>query len=163
MRRIFIAVALLCATSFSAQAHPGHDVRKKQPTAQGRIVTAQGTALAGALAQFKGPTDKPVGVSVKDAANIELGSEIAGIGKRQMRARVFTIAAGGSVPVHPHNDRPGHAYILSGEITEYRNDAPQPIIRKPGDVAVEKEGVLHAWFNHTSGPVEVLVVDIFNP
>jgi quercetin dioxygenase-like cupin family protein len=163
MKKLYVALALVCASAVSAHAHPGHEPHKKQTATQKRLVTAQGTALAGALAQFKGPMDKPVGVSVRDAANIDLGSEIAGMGKRQMRARIFTIAAGGSVPIHPHNDRPGHAYILSGEITEYRNDAPQAIIRKPGDVAVEKEGVLHAWFNHTGGPVEVLVVDIFNP
>jgi quercetin dioxygenase-like cupin family protein len=163
MKAAILGLSLFIGMTMGAVAHPGHDVRGKKADGQGRITVVQGTALAGALAMFKGPMDKPVGVSVKDAANIDLGSEIAGMGKRQMRARVFTIAPGGSVPIHPHNDRPGHAYILSGEITEFRNDAPQPIIRKPGDVAVEKEGVLHAWFNHTSGPVEVLVVDIFNP
>lgn len=148
-----------------AAAHPGHDEKSKSAkrvSGSEKFKVAQGTALAGALALYKG-LDKPVGVSVVDVENIDLGGEIGGMGKRQMRSRVFTIAPGGSVPIHPHLDRPGHAYILSGEITEYRNDRPLPVVRKTGDVAVEKNDVQHAWINHTNEPVRVLVVDIFNP
>ncbi|MGL4635573.1 MAG: cupin domain-containing protein [Beijerinckiaceae bacterium] len=159
------AMLISGALVVSAIAHPGHDSKSKTTQSKAgaeKFKVAQGTALAGALALYKG-LDKPVGVSVVDVTNIDLGAEIGGMGKRQMRARMFTIAPNGSVPIHPHVDRPGHAYIVSGEITEYRNDSPVPIIRKAGDVAVEKNDVQHAWINHTNEPVKVLVVDIFNP
>jgi quercetin dioxygenase-like cupin family protein len=165
MKQLISSALVLMASVSFALAHPGHDERSKVSGSFGkqqRFVVAQGSALAGALSLYKG-LDKPVGVSVVDVQNIDLGAEIGGMGKRQMRSRMFTIAPGGSVPIHPHNDRPGHAYIVAGEITEYRNDQPQPIIRKVGDVAVEKNDVQHAWVNHTSEPVRVLVVDIFNP
>jgi quercetin dioxygenase-like cupin family protein len=165
MKRALLSALIVLTSAGFAFAHPGHDDRSKNVGSFGkpqRLVVAQGSALAGALSLYKG-LDKPVGVSAVDVTNIDLGAEITGMGKRQMRSRMFTIAPGGSVPIHPHNDRPGHAYIVSGEITEYRNAQPQPIIRKVGDVAVEKSDVQHAWFNHTNEPVRVLVVDIFNP
>ncbi|MGL5362300.1 MAG: cupin domain-containing protein [Bosea sp. (in: a-proteobacteria)] len=160
MKKLAVASLVLLAGAGFALAHPSHEHGKKSGKGE-RLVVAQGSALAGALALYKG-LDKPVGVSVVDLQTIDLGAEIGGMGKRQMRSRMFTIAPGGSVPIHPHNDRPGHAYIVSGEITEYRNDQPLPLIRKAGDVAVEKNDVQHAWINHTNEPVRVLVVDIFN-
>lgn len=166
MKSLFAFALVTLASTTVAFSHPGHDDKGKKNAGKAateqRFVVVQGSALAGALSLYKG-LDKPVGVSAVDLQSIDLGAEIAGMGKRQMRSRMFTIAPGGSVPVHPHNDRPGHAYIVSGEITEYRNDQPQAIIRKVGDVAVEKNDVQHAWINHTNEPVRVLVVDIFNP
>jgi quercetin dioxygenase-like cupin family protein len=163
--RKFIQFAITCAAlsafSATALAHPGHlEQGKKGQKRSGKH--SVNDERKGALTQYSGPKDA-VGVSVVSLASIPLGLEIAGMDKRQMRARVFTIAAGGSVPHHPHTDRPGHAYILSGEITEYRNDEANPGIRKAGDLAVEKAGVDHAWVNHTNLPVKVLVVDVFNP
>lgn len=160
MKKPAVASLVLLMSAGFALAHPSHEHGKKSAKSE-RLVVAQGNALAGALALYKG-LDKPVGVSVVDLQTIDLGTEIGGMGKRQMRSRMFTIAPGGSVPIHPHNDRPGHAFIVSGEITEYRNDQPLPLIRKAGDVAVEKNDVQHAWINHTNEPVRVLVVDIFN-
>jgi quercetin dioxygenase-like cupin family protein len=153
--------AFMASFGAAALAHPGHiEQGKKSQKRPGKH--SVNDEKKGALALFNGPKDA-VGVSAVSLASIPLGLEIAGMDKRQMRARIFTIAPGGSVPPHPHMDRPGHAYILSGEITEFRNDDAKPGIRRTGDLAVEKAGVDHAWFNHTDQPVKVLVVDVFNP
>lgn len=148
--------------SFQAFAHPGQDHKHDNAKATKTTFVHASNVPKGAVALFNGPKEA-VGVSVKNLASIPLEAEIAGMDKRLMRARLFTIAPRGSVPPHPHNDRPGHAYILSGEITEFRNDEDLPAIRRVGDVSVEKKGVDHAWMNHTDQPVLVLVVDVFNP
>jgi quercetin dioxygenase-like cupin family protein len=160
----FLAASLCLAQSFSqlALAHPGHTHDKSVKSANGKKMQAPAEVKKGAVGMYNGPAEAK-GVSVQNLASIPLGFEIAGMDKRLMRARIFTIAAGGAVPPHPHNDRPGHAYIISGEITEFRNDEDAPKIRKEGDIAVEKKGVDHAWINHTTQPVKVLVVDVFNP
>ena len=147
----------------SASAHPDHDHKESAKAKADKSPFVRVSDVPkGAIAFFNGPKEA-VGVSVKNLASIPLGAEIEGMDKRLMRARLFTIAPRGSVPPHPHNDRPGQAYIVSGEITEYRNDEAAPGIRRPGDIAVEKKGVDHAWINHTDQPVVVLVVDVFNP
>jgi quercetin dioxygenase-like cupin family protein len=158
---LLVAGAVFTSLAGVSIAHPGHFEPPKKSQKPGGKHSVN-DEKKGALALFNGPKDA-VGVSAASLASIPLGLEIAGMDKRQMRARIFTIAAGGSVPPHPHMDRPGHAYILSGEITEFRNDESKPGIRRAGDLAVEKAGVDHAWFNHTDQPVKVLVVDVFNP
>jgi mannose-6-phosphate isomerase-like protein (cupin superfamily) len=166
MKVTALLVTALASLSFTSAclAHPGHAEHAKSSSKHKHATNLQATSSVkkGALAMYTGPAEAK-GVSAASLASIPLGLEIAGMDKRQMRARIFTIAPGGAVPPHPHMDRPGHAYILSGEITEYRNDEEKPGIRKAGDLAVEKAGVDHAWFNHTSEPVKVLVVDVFNP
>ncbi len=158
----FLCISFALTLSMQASAHPGHDHKSSASAAKKSPFLKMNEPAKGAIAFFNGPKEA-VGVSAKNLASIPLGAEIEGMYKRQMRARLFTIAPRGSVPPHPHNDRPGHAYILSGEITEYRNDEAAPAIRRAGDVAVEKKGVDHAWINHTDQPVLVLVVDVFNP
>jgi quercetin dioxygenase-like cupin family protein len=157
---VLVAALVVSQTSF---AHPGHLEGKKSknpPTTKGQQATSD--MKKGALAFYNGAAEAK-GVTVQNLASIPLGFEIQGMDKRLMRASIFTIAAGGSVPPHPHVDRPGHAYIISGEITEFRNDEEKPGVRKAGDLAVEKTGVDHAWVNHTTDAVKVLVVDVFNP
>lgn len=91
---------------------------------------------------------------------VELSEEFPNIGNRIMRAREIVIEPGGIVAVHEHQNRPGLAYILEGEIIEHRNDHNEPLLRKAGDVAFENSGVIHWWENRSSKIVRALVVDI---
>jgi len=77
------------------------------------------------------------------------------------RLRRLEIAPGGSVAIHEHDQRPGVAYILSGSITEYRQD--EELIRTAGDHAFEYTGIRHGWSNHTQAPVQALVADVLTP
>ena len=56
------------------------------------------------------------GVTVKQLAAIDLGPEIEGMARRQLRTRTVTIEPGGVPigPIHNHKDRPGVVYILEG-------------------------------------------------
>ena len=110
--------------------------------------------------ELKGPT-KTAGIeSVKALGVVDLGGEFESMKGHEMRARVFTIKPGGVVARHEHQSRPGFAYIISGQIIEHRNDQKAAIVRKPGDVAIERSGVVHYWENTFKEPVVALVVDI---
>ena len=98
--------------------------------------------------------------SVSKLGSVDLHQEFPAIGHRIMRAREIVIEPGGIVAVHEHQQRPGVAYILEGEIIEHRNDHPEPLIRKAGDTAFENSGVIHWWENKSNAMVRALVVDI---
>lgn len=120
---------------------------------------AQSTNLV-IVRELKGPT-KTAGIeSVNALGVVDLGGEFESMKGHEMRARVFTIKPGGVVARHEHQSRPGFAYIISGQIIEHRNDQKAAIVRKPGDVAIERSGVVHYWENTFKEPVVALVVDI---
>jgi quercetin dioxygenase-like cupin family protein len=62
------------------------------------------------------------GVTVKLLATVDLGPEIEGMVRRQLRMRLVTIEPGGVFgPIHDHRGRPGTVYILQGTITDHRD------------------------------------------
>lgn len=107
-----------------------------------------------------GPTENRGVEAVNRLGAVLLGGEFAGMDGSQLRAREIVIAPGGIIAVHQHDGRPGLAYILEGEIVEHRNDADGPILRRAGDIAFEKTGVIHWWENTSDARVRALVVDI---
>jgi len=127
---------------------------------QGLAVVPQAERDLAAQKNMAGPT-KTVGIkTITSKAEVPLGSEFPSTEGRQLRAREILMEPGGVVAIHQHNQRPGVAYILEGEIYEHRDGVPQPLLRKQGDVAVEQTGVTHWWENKSNKPVRALVVDI---
>ena len=109
---------------------------------------------------LEGPT-ATVGIeAVKALVSLPLGQEFRGMSGIQLRARELVLKPGAAVAVHQHDNRPGFAYILEGEIVEVRNDRSGPILRRAGDVAVERTGVSHFWENRSGDIVRALVVDL---
>lgn len=107
-----------------------------------------------------GPT-KTTGIqSLTMLGAIDLSGELESLEGYTLRAREIVVAPGGQVAVHQHNARPGVAYIIEGEMVEYRNDQAGAVVRKAGAVAFEKTGVVHWWKNQSSTPASALVVDI---
>ncbi|MEX2515897.1 MAG: cupin domain-containing protein [Gammaproteobacteria bacterium] len=98
--------------------------------------------------------------SVMSLGQVALAGEFDNVDDRVLRTREITIAPGGVVAVHQHDARPGVAYIIEGEIIEYRNDEPEPVLRRAGDAAFEKTGVTHWWENKSDSQVRALIVDI---
>lgn len=156
-----VLVALLA--SLQAIAHPGHE-----PHPSDGVVLAQSAPPVSAAAEsdtvtiggLTGPRGTGGISSIREMGVIDLGEEFPAMRGRQMRARIFTIEPGGVIGVHAHEQRPGYALIISGSIVEHRNDAPAPLLRKPGDIAIEQGGVAHWWENVSTEPVKALVVDI---
>ncbi len=113
--------------------------------------------------ELDGPTKTHGIESVKALGVVDLGAEFQSMQGYQMRARIFTIKPGGVVARHEHQSRPGYAYILSGKVVEHRNDEKAALIRKAGDIAIERTGVAHWWENTFKEPMVALIVDIYKP
>jgi quercetin dioxygenase-like cupin family protein len=110
---------------------------------------------------FTGAT-MPEGVTDTVIGEIDLGTQY-NVPGRNFRMRRPTIAPGGVVPLHAHDDRPAHIYVVSGEIVEHRSTCAVPIVHKMGDVAVESGKLSHWWQNEGQEPVVLISADILPP
>ena len=102
------------------------------------------------------------GVTDTTLGAIDLGKEQAKITGRELRFRKMTIAPGGVVPWHSHDDRPALIYVAEGEIIEYASNCAAPIVHAAGDVARETHVVAHWWKNLSDAPVTLLSFDILH-
>jgi len=118
-----------------------------------------GKAAANALA---GAPSAPVGVVDTELASVDLSKENVKLDQRRLRLRHMTIAPGGIVPLHSHEDRPALIMVNSGEIYENSSKCLVPILHKAGDVAREYLGTKHWWKNSGSQPVDLTIGDIVN-
>jgi len=111
--------------------------------------------------------DSPLGstvtqgvLAVKRLGGEPLGKDFIALKGRELRLRELTIAPGGSIALHQHDQRPGVAYILEGNMIELRGPGFTPRALGPGEVAFEGSDVVHWWRNDGSKPARALVVDI---
>jgi quercetin dioxygenase-like cupin family protein len=109
------------------------------------------------------PVDfKPVGVTDTTLGTIDLGKEMVKAAGRELRFRKMTIAPGGIVPWHSHDDRPALIYVAEGEIIEYANNCAGPIFHKAGEVRAETHGTSHWWKNLSDKPVVLFIGDVLH-
>jgi quercetin dioxygenase-like cupin family protein len=99
-------------------------------------------------------------LAVKRLGGEPLGKDFIALKGRELRLRELTIAPGGTIALHQHDQRPGVAYILDGKMTELRGPGFSPRVLGPGEVAFEGSGVVHWWRNDGTKPARALVVDI---
>ena len=109
-----------------------------------------------------GAATAPVGMVDTELASIDLAKENVMQEGRRLRLRRMTIAPGGVVPLHSHEDRPALIMVVSGEIYEYSSQYAVPILHKAGDVAREFMGTRHWWKNTGTQPVMLTIGDIVN-
>jgi quercetin dioxygenase-like cupin family protein len=139
-----------------------------------RIAVAAALAAAGLAHAGQCPADKvaandlpgaataPVGVVDTELASIDLANENVKLDQRRLRLRHMTIAPGGIVPMHSHEDRPALIMVNSGEIYEYSSKCAVPILHKAGEVAREFMGTKHWWKNTGRQAVDLTIGDIVN-
>ena len=153
---IFVCLAAAAATFNTSSAHDAnadhfHLAQAVVPEAERKI---------GMKLMADGPTESS-GISAVNVLNtLPLDGEFKSSDGLVMRVREVIIEPGGVVTVHQHSNRPGIAYVLSGEMTEHRESDPTPNVKKAGDVAVEGSGVVHWWENRGTIPSRAIVVDI---
>jgi quercetin dioxygenase-like cupin family protein len=92
---------------------------------------------------------------------VDLGAEIDGMAGRQLRLRVLSIAPGGHIGVHSHQDRPSVVYALEGIDTISLGDGSKKIL-KPGDTTSATKDTTHWHKNEGNEEVLLLSVDVFN-
>ncbi len=133
------------------------------------LIALPGTALAGECPADKlmanalpGAATAPVGVIDTEIASIDLSKENVKLSQRRLRMRMMTIAPGGVVPMHSHEDRPALILVNSGEVFEYSSKCAVPILHKAGETARESLGTKHWWKNTGGLPVMLTIADIVN-
>jgi len=109
-----------------------------------------------------GAATAPVGVVDTELASIDLAKENVKLDQRRLRIRHMTIAPGGIVPFHSHEDRPALIMVNSGEIFEYSSKCAVPILHKAGEISREFLGTKHWWKNTGSQMVDLTIADIVN-
>lgn len=103
---------------------------------------------------------KAVGVTDVTLGSINLEKQPVNIRDRELRFRKLTIAPGGVVPWHSHDDRPALIFVQQGEIVEYASNCADPIVHKAGELRPEVSGVSHWWKNLGKETVILYVGDI---
>lgn len=109
-----------------------------------------------------GAASAPVGVVDTELASIDLSKENVKLDQRRLRLRHMSIAPGGIVPLHSHEDRPALIMVNSGEINEYSSQCEVPILHKAGEISREALGTKHWWKNSGSQVVHLTIADIVN-
>lgn len=114
------------------------------------------------LLSKEGPTETSGIQSVDLLGQIDLRTEFEGFEQQTiMRIRRLVVSPQGVVAEHEHQSRPGIAYIIDGEIIEFRDGSQT--VKKAGDHAFEQSGVSHWWENQSGNDVTAIVVDILVP
>lgn len=142
------AILGVVASISGAQAHPLSVVPEAErlPPPEARAIEAP-SSNAGILA-------------VKDLGSQPLGGDFKALEGRVLRLRELSIAPGGHIGLHRHDQRPGVAYLLEGSLTERRGPTYSPVVLNAGQAAFETTGVSHWWRNETDQTVRAIVVDI---
>jgi quercetin dioxygenase-like cupin family protein len=108
----------------------------------------------------EGPTET-VGIESSTILGaVSLGQDFEALEGRKLRAREVVVLPGARIAVHMHDQRPGVAYLIEGELVEHRSDSEKPLTRHAGDASFEKMGIVHWWENLSANKARVLVVDI---
>lgn len=87
-----------------------------------------------------------------------------GVGDLRLRTRRLTVAVGGIVPTHQHDDRPSIVYVVKGEIVEHSALCAVPILHREGEWSPEfGKGHAHWWENKTDKEVVLTSSDVVPP
>lgn len=109
---------------------------------------------------MEGPTETKGIEEFEVLGTVALEKDFPALADRMLRARAFVLRPGAVVAVHRHEQRPGVAYIVEGELVEHRIEVQDPIVRRAGEASFEQDGTVHWWENVSDLPAKVVVVDL---
>jgi quercetin dioxygenase-like cupin family protein len=110
------------------------------------------------LAAVESPRGQPL-------ATVKLENEyqqIAGLNGYILYQNLITVPPGTGRKWHSHAGRPEIVRILSGVLTDQRNDG-EPKSYGPGTTLINADGVQHMWANFGKEPVVFLATSIRGP
>jgi quercetin dioxygenase-like cupin family protein len=116
------------------------------------------------LAKPRAIRDAPdVGVERETLSVVDI-SGWRGVKDLTLRTRRLTVAIGGIVPTHQHDDRPSIVYVVKGEIWENSALCAVPILHKEGEWTPEfGPGHAHWWENKSGKEVILTSSDVVPP
>ena len=153
-----LALTLTHSTPLLAHDLMKHDSQNKEGIKLSQAVPEKERKHAKKM-KFEGP-QKTKGIkNVRLMGTVALAGQFDDLENRMLRAREIDIEPGGVVAVHQHDQRPGVAYMVSGELIEHRA-GEKPSVKKAGDAAFEWDGVIHWWENKSDKVARIIVVDL---
>jgi len=101
------------------------------------------------------------GLEAVTLQTVDLGAEIEGMEGRALRLRKLTLAPGGHVGIHSHEDRPAVAYILQGTTTVTFGDGS---VRRfsAGDSISATKDTTHWHRNDEQKDLVLVTTDVWN-
>ncbi len=156
--RAFLTGAATFAVLATPLAAHGNNMGEKLYLAQTVVPQAEKDRAQELMAD--GPTETTGIAGVQNLGAMPLDGEFTSSDGLTLRVRELVIDPGGIVAVHQHDNRPGVAYIIEGEMTEHRSTEAEPSVKSAGSTAFERSGVVHWWENTGGVPARALVVDI---
>jgi quercetin dioxygenase-like cupin family protein len=149
-RRSIAAVALAaCAFSAGGAARAVESLPMKECPAEHRLTEAR---------TLEAPPDE--GAIREVLTHVPIGGW-RGVEGLSLRIRRITVAPGGFVPLHYHNDRPSVDYMIEGELVEHATFCAVPIVHRAGDSASRFGDFFgHWWKNETDRPVVLVSADV---
>lgn len=91
------------------------------------------------------------GVTIDDLASVPMN------GNNTLQLQRVTVAPGGIIGWHSHEQGQGMALLVFGEVTEARSTCLDTIAFKPGDITLEDAALTHAFRNDADVPAVFLV------
>ena len=111
-----------------------------------------------ALGQHPAPTDYR-GVTEAVLAAIDLALEVDSVENRELRVSRATVAPGGHIGLHSHQDDPTIVYVLDGTLTNHHDDGKTEEFR-PGQAFAEFGPRSHWVENNGPTPVTFVAANI---
>ena len=99
------------------------------------------------------------GASVESTEVLRLAAQIPELKGYALRIRKVILEPGAVIAHHSHANRPIAVYVVSGEYTEVRDDAPE-VTRRSGEQWVEGADILHWGANRGQVPTVMIAVDV---
>ncbi len=116
-------------------------------------------AISQTVAAQEAKPQETKGVSIDSTDVVGLAPQIPELKGYVLRIRQITLEPGAVVAHHSHANRPTVVYVISGEFTEVRDNAPE-ITRKPGEQWVEGADIAHWGANRGQVPTVLIGVDV---
>lgn len=122
---------------------------------------ALGAAGTAGLATSSPPTEH-VGLTVETLGVIPPGSmqTTVGLDGHRLQLRAITIAPGGQIAKHSHENRPGLVKVISGEWIEGRESGESAYTAASAQGIIEDEDTVHWFYNRGDTPATAIVCDV---
>ena len=119
------------------------------------LFDSAGSAQEAPPSEHKGLTVETLGVIPEESVKATVGLE-----GRILLLRAITIAPGGQIAKHSHEEVPGLVHVLSGSWVEGRESGETTYSAGDPEAIIEDEATVHWFYNRGDEPATALVCDI---
>lgn len=94
-------------------------------------------------------------------AEVELPAGSSPLNGRELRMRRITLAPGGVIAAHPHDNRPAILYVVAGTVLEFSGD--RDVATEHTAPAIVIPRTAHWWRNPGDHEAIIIGADLFDP